>query len=41
LAALAFACGALAAGWRADHRRLECYRSFADEDLTADRKCER
>lgn len=48
LALLAFACGALsiaclglAAGRSADHHRLECYRSFAEEDLVADSKCER
>jgi hypothetical protein len=41
LALLAFACGALAVGWRTDHRRLECYRGFAEEDLTADTGCER
>lgn len=40
LVALAFACGALAVGWRADHLKLACYRDFAMEDLTADSKCE-
>jgi hypothetical protein len=40
-ALLAFACGALAVGWRADHRRVQCYRDFAEEDLVADARCAR
>jgi hypothetical protein len=38
---LMFACGVLAVGWRVDHRRLACYRDFADEALVATPSCER
>jgi hypothetical protein len=41
MAALGFAAGVLAVGWRSDHLRLGCYREFADEQLVADAKCER
>ena len=40
VAALAFAAGILAVGWRLDHLRVACYRDFAEEDLVADSKCE-
>ncbi|HEY1926644.1 MAG TPA: hypothetical protein VGG92_04195 [Caulobacteraceae bacterium] len=40
LAALAFAAGVLAVGWRLDHQRVACYRDQAEEQLVADTKCE-
>ncbi len=41
LVGLAFACGALAFAWRADHRRVECYRDMADKGLVAGADCRR
>jgi hypothetical protein len=41
LVLLAFACGVLAVGWRAEHRRVSCYQDMADEGLVAGSDCRR